>query len=37
MQNVTAAKAEGEPCELGSGVIDIPAFVDMLKKIKRRG
>jgi inosose dehydratase len=32
LKNVTAATAEGKTCELGRGVIDIPAFVKMLRK-----
>lgn len=37
LKNVTAASKEGKTCELGRGVIDIPAFVDMLRKIKYSG
>lgn len=37
LKNVTAAAAEGKTCELGRGVIDIPAFVDMLRKVKYPG
>jgi inosose dehydratase len=37
LKNVTAAAAEGKTCELGRGVIDIPAFVAMLRKIKYQG
>ncbi|HLT08770.1 MAG TPA: sugar phosphate isomerase/epimerase family protein [Cyclobacteriaceae bacterium] len=37
LKNVTAAKAEGKTCELGRGVIDIPAFVKMLRKVKYAG
>lgn len=36
-KNVTAATAEGKTCELGRGVIDIPAFVDMLRKTGYEG
>lgn len=37
LKNVTAASKEGKTCELGRGVIDIPAFVTMLRKIKYDG
>ena len=37
LKNVTAASKEGKTCELGRGVIDIPAFVSMLRKIKYDG
>lgn len=37
LKNVTAATKEGTTCELGRGVIDIPAFVAMLRKIKYEG
>ncbi|GAB3511444.1 hypothetical protein GCM10027341_50930 [Spirosoma knui] len=37
LKNVTAASKEGTTCELGRGVIDIPAFVAMLRKIKYDG
>ena len=37
LKNVTAASKEGKACELGRGVIDIPAFVNMLRKIKYDG
>ncbi|TAG23769.1 MAG: sugar phosphate isomerase/epimerase [Cytophagia bacterium] len=37
LKNVTAATKEGKTCELGRGVIDIPAFVAMLRKIKYAG
>jgi len=37
LKNVTAAKNEGTTCELGRGVIDIPAFVKLLRKIKYTG
>lgn len=37
LKNVTAAEAEGKTCELGRGVIDIPAFVKMLRKVKYSG
>lgn len=32
LKNVTAATKEGKTCELGRGVIDIPAFVGALRK-----
>jgi inosose dehydratase len=37
LKNVTAASKEGETCELGRGIIDVPAFVAMLRKIKYSG
>ncbi len=37
LKNVTAAAAEGSTCELGRGVIDIPAFVKMLRKVGYAG
>ncbi|GAB4025132.1 hypothetical protein GCM10028773_50100 [Spirosoma koreense] len=37
LKNVTAGSKEGKTCELGRGVIDIPAFVAMLRKIKYDG
>lgn len=37
LKDVSAAEAEGKTCELGRGVIDIPAFVDMLKKVNYAG
>lgn len=37
LKNVTAATEKGTTCELGRGVIDIPAFVKMLRKINYRG
>lgn len=37
LKNVTAASKEGKTCELGRGVIDIPAFVAMLRKVKYAG
>lgn len=37
LKNVTAADAKGSTCELGRGVIDIPAFVKALFKIKYAG
>lgn len=32
-KNVTAANKDGKTCELGRGVIDIPAFVKTLRKV----
>ena len=32
-KNVTAADKDGTTCELGRGVIDIPAFIKMLRKV----
>lgn len=37
LKNVTAASKEGKTCELSRGVIDIPAFVNMLRKVKYDG
>jgi len=37
LKNVTAAEAEGKTCELGRGVINIPDFVKMLRKVKYAG
>ncbi|MCE7060538.1 sugar phosphate isomerase/epimerase [Dyadobacter sp. CY343] len=37
LKNVTAASKDGKACELGRGVIDIPAFVKMLRKSKYNG
>ena len=37
LKNVTAATADGTTCELGRGVIDIPAFTKALRKIKYEG
>ena len=37
LKNVTAATKEGSTCELGRGIIDIPAFVKMLRKVKYAG
>lgn len=36
-KNVTSATAEGATCELGRGVIDIPAFINMLRKTNYTG
>jgi sugar phosphate isomerase/epimerase len=37
IKNVTAASKAGSTCEMGRGVIDIPAFVRMLREIKYDG
>jgi sugar phosphate isomerase/epimerase len=37
IKNVTAASKAGSTCEIGRGVIDIPAFVRMLRKVKYNG
>lgn len=37
LKNVTAAEASGKTCELGRGVINTPAFVKMLRKVKYSG
>ena len=37
IKDVTAASKEGTTCEMGRGVIDIPAFVKMLRKVKYTG
>lgn len=37
LKNVTAATKDGKTCELGRGIIDIPAFVKMLRKVKYAG
>lgn len=37
LKNVTSATAEGSTCELGRGVINIPAFVKMLRQVDYRG
>jgi inosose dehydratase len=37
LKNVTAAAKDGKTCELGRGIIDIPAFVKMLRKVKYQG
>lgn len=36
-KNVTTADKDGTTCELGRGVIDIPAFVEMLRKVSYDG
>ena len=37
LKNVTAVGKEGSTCELGRGIIDIPAFVAALRKVKYDG
>lgn len=37
LKNVTEATKDGKTCELGRGIIDIPAFVKMLRKVKYTG
>ncbi|HKG08024.1 MAG TPA: sugar phosphate isomerase/epimerase family protein [Pedobacter sp.] len=37
LKNITASTKTGTTCELGRGVINIPAFVKMLRKIKYTG
>ncbi|HTM97892.1 MAG TPA: sugar phosphate isomerase/epimerase family protein [Pedobacter sp.] len=37
LKNVTSATNEGTTCELGRGVINIPAFVKMLRKVNYKG
>jgi sugar phosphate isomerase/epimerase len=37
IKDVTAAGKEGRTCEMGRGVIDIPAFVRTLRKVKYTG
>lgn len=37
LKDVNAAEAEGKTCELGRGVIDIPAYVEMMRKVKYSG
>jgi sugar phosphate isomerase/epimerase len=37
IKDVTAADKSGKTCEMGRGVIDIPAFVKMLRKVKYSG
>jgi sugar phosphate isomerase/epimerase len=37
IKDVTAASKAGQTCEMGRGVIDIPAFVRMLRKVKYSG
>jgi len=37
IKDVTEASAAGKTCEMGRGVINIPAFVKMLRKVKYTG
>lgn len=37
LKNVTSATDDGKTCELGRGVIDIPAFVKVLRKVNYTG
>ncbi|MDR2765191.1 MAG: TIM barrel protein [Tannerella sp.] len=37
IKNVTEATGKGETCEMGRGVIDIPAFVKMLRSVDYTG
>ena len=37
IKDVTAASKEGKTCEMGRGILDIPAFVKMLRKVKYAG
>ena len=37
IKDVTAANRDGTCCEMGRGIIDIPAFVKMLRKVKYAG
>ena len=37
IKDVTAANKKGGTCEMGRGVLDIPAFVRMLRNVKYRG
>lgn len=37
IKDVTAPSKAGKTCEIGRGVIDIPAFVKMLRKVKYAG
>ena len=37
LKNITSASAEGKTCELSRGVIDIPAFIKALRKVKYSG
>ncbi len=37
IKDVTGATAEGKDCELGRGIIDFPAFIKALRKIKYKG
>jgi sugar phosphate isomerase/epimerase len=37
LNDVTVANKSGQLCELGRGIIDLPAFVNMLRKVKYSG
>jgi len=37
LKNITAATKSGSTCELGRGIINIPSFVKMLRKVKYTG
>ncbi len=37
LKNVTAANAQGTTCELGRGVIDVPSFLQALRKVNYAG
>jgi len=37
IKDVTGNTSKGDTCEMGRGVIDIPAFVKMLRKVKYDG
>jgi sugar phosphate isomerase/epimerase len=37
IKDVTAASKQGSTCEMGRGIINIPAFVQMLRKVKYSG
>jgi sugar phosphate isomerase/epimerase len=37
MKNTTAATKQGKTCEISRGIIDIPKFVKMLRKVKYSG
>jgi sugar phosphate isomerase/epimerase len=37
IKDVTGARKEGRTCEMGRGILDIPAFVKMLRKVKYAG
>lgn len=37
IKDVTGATADGKDCELGRGIIDFPAFIKALRKIKYKG
>jgi len=37
IKDVTGATADGKDCELGRGIIDFPAFIKVLRKIRYKG